>query len=135
MKARLVDLDKDHEMLCEWWASHGWKDGVVRHALPRLGVIVTDDKDLPLSAGFLYSCDGCSFGLIEWVVSNPNAKPIQVYKSIYVLLGELKELAFKVGSTTLGASLKNKGLIKLYKRHGFVTTDLESTNMLFSIGG
>lgn len=137
MKARLVNLDEDYAMLCAWWKAHGWDDGLPRHALPPIGIVVTDDKDKPLSAGFLYNCDGTSFGLIEWVVSNPDISGRLVYKSIFVLLGELKELAFKTGSflLTAGVHKSHRGLAKLYEKCGFQTVDNNMIGLIHNIGG
>ena len=50
--ARLIELEADYPMICEWWTAHGWP-AVPRDMLPKLGCIVELDG-VPKAAAWLF---------------------------------------------------------------------------------
>ena len=72
MQSRSWDRDKDYDTLVKWWTQ--WEFGIVpKECLPPDGIVVEHDG-VPVCAGGLYVCDGTTFGLMEWLVTNKDAK-------------------------------------------------------------
>ena len=79
-------LPKDYEAVSEWWQKHGWSP-VPLGMLP-CGVVVENK-----AAGFLYQDKDVPYGMVEWVVANPENTPRESFKAIDLILKELIAMA------------------------------------------
>jgi hypothetical protein len=122
MKIRPWDRDKDYDTLVQWW--NQWEFGVVpKECLPPDGVIV-EDSDMPVCAGGLYVCDGTAFGLMEWLVTDKNAKPRIVHKCLKQCIDSIMELAKTKKLKLVYTATKQQALHKRYtKYHNMVLTE------------
>lgn len=121
-----------YKKLEEAWKGHNWPVVPASH-LPSNGLVVVDeDTGQFLSAGFIYRTDS-PIGWMEWIVTNPEAKIKKRTNSLNYLVSSLVGLAKEMGVQTLFATLKSKGLVKLYKKHGLRETEKEATNMIGKI--
>ncbi len=126
MKSRRA-LTTDYEELCRWWKGHGWTPMPV-HLLPTGWIIEKDGK--PLCAGFVYKAEGVPVAYFEYIVSNPDLKPIESYRAIDFLFEKVTEyLEFNMIQACF-AKLNTKGLIKMYKRHNFIEGDTNMKDMV-----
>jgi len=109
-------LPVDYEMLCVWWRKHGWSP-VPLPALPE-GVTVEGR-----AAGFLYRAVGVPYGMIEWVVANPENSPVESYKAVDMVLKELIKMAEQYDILALQGNVYGSGLPKIYEHNGFILGD------------
>lgn len=89
MRARL-HTENDLETLNHWYKGHGGT-GIDAGCLPKIGIIVED-----IAAGFLYRTDS-DIAFLDNFVSNPNAKPREVYRAINFILEHLTQAAVEMG--------------------------------------
>ena len=122
MQTRPWDRDKDYDTLVQWW--NQWEFGVVpKECLPPAGVIV-EHGDMPVCAGGLYVCDGTAFGLMEWLVTDKNAKPRIVHKCLKQCIDSIMELAKTKKLKLVYTATKQQALHKRYtKYHNMVLTE------------
>ena len=117
MNCRRFFID-DYEEICGWWVAHGW-DAVPLEFLP-MGFLVEKDGKKKC-AGFLYRDVSAPFAMLEWVVSNPENKGTESYRAIDRLLGEMVRFCEDNAIRAIYSKLVNKGLEKLYNKHGFAS--------------
>lgn len=120
--------DALYSMICQWWDGHGWT-AVPREMLPPHGYVVfLEDK--PIAAAFLYKGVDCSFGFMDWVISDPKSSHSERDIALSVLLNHIQEVAKAIGLKAYVTMTKNKSLIKKYSEKNFVPTDTETTVFL-----
>ena len=125
--ARLIELEADYPMVCEWWTAHGWP-AVPRDMLPKLGCLVELDG-VPKAAAWLYMDNSVGVAMLEWTVTNPGNTPRESLRSINHLLGALKEVALENDYGVVLAALKNEGLIRAFEKFGFHNNDSGITHL------
>jgi hypothetical protein len=117
----------DYPMLCGWWEAHGFP-AVPMLRLPPLGIIYDDT-----AAGFLYMDNGGSgVAMIEWLVTNPEAKPMAAAKALAKVVAALKAEAKRMEYAMILTTCRQPSLAKLLERCGFQITD---TGMIHLLGG
>jgi len=116
---------EDYPMLEAWWKAHGWPP-VPQDALSEFGMIAHTEKH-ELCAGWLYLMTKY-WGLIEFVVVNPEAPRKDRKVGVELLLGRLIQEAKLFNVKALFSSLKSNGLIRLYVKNGFKVTEHNMTN-------
>lgn len=127
MKLRLY-VPEDHATLAKWWEGHGWP--VLSPAvLPKLGVVAGND-DGDVAAGFAYMDNSVGVAMMEWVVTNPAASPMQSLRGINAVVEFLKAEVKALGYGVMLTSCRQPGLVKLYERQGFSKTDEGVTHLL-----
>jgi len=120
---------KTYGMLKKWWNAHGW-EGMAPIVLHTLGVVAYDDK-FPVCAGFLYMTNsGCGLAQIEWVVSNPDAKPMQAARSISALIEHLTKQANDLDYGVVMTAVNQPSLVRLFERANFKKTDSGMTHLI-----
>lgn len=125
--------DEDHAMIAEWWTRQGWPV-IPLHLLSTTGYIIWDDETTtPLCAGWLY-IQNSSWGLVEWIVSNPDAGIKKKAAAIRFLVSHLKEVGASVGNPILFTFTKQRGLRKTLERAGFKVSDENMTHLVISNG-
>jgi|TARA_Y100000389_G_C17333048_1_gene449170 hypothetical protein len=122
MQSRSWDRDKDYETLVKWW--NQWEFGVVpKECLPPDGIVVEHDG-VPVCAGGLYVCDGTAFGLMEWLVTDKDAKQRIVHNCLKQCIDEIIQLAKTKKLKLVYTATKEQALHKRYtKYHNMVLTE------------
>lgn len=110
------DCKKNYDMVVSWWNARGFPP-VSIEALPTNGFVAVDAEG-PICAGWLYMTDSCLTWL-EWIVANPQAKPIRLAKGLSRMLNHIKLTADTLGYTRVFTSMEHRGLIKFMRRMGF----------------
>ncbi len=115
-----------HEEVCRWWRHYDWGE-IPLSLLPARGFVVKDN-DLLVCACWIYEDKTSAFGMLEWVVANPDINSIKSVKGLHLLIDTASKYASQHG-LILHTTVRVKGLIKLYEKYGFITADEEMTNM------
>jgi hypothetical protein len=122
IKLRLItDLAKDYEVIKDFWPRHGWPMLPIG-ALTTMGM-VAEEGDTILAACWIYTATNSSLAMMEWMVTNPDASPLQAAKAVNFLAGFAIEETKRRGYSVLFTTCKNKGLERVYERAGFEKTD------------
>lgn len=133
MQIRLTQ-PQDYPLLQQWWKWH-------RFSAPpidmldnlRFGIMVYDGET-QICAGFLFFTNAKAYGLLEYIVSNPEVKEKNTRKQALILLiNTLIEMAQSKGVKTLYSSLKNQNLIQHYTQCGFLTGSTNTTEMIINL--
>ena len=125
------DPDMHYGTVAAWWGGHDWPVVPVE-ALPPIGIIVGD-----YAAGWLYKTERSPWGWLEWIVTNPmysgDGISRDTHKAVSVLVETLLRTAQAIGCKWVFTSTESTGLITMYERHGFQTTDKEFTNLICNL--
>jgi len=121
----------DHPWLSQWYEAHDFSAPPLG-ILPPYGIISVDESDTPMAAGFLYKSDG-GIAWLEWLVSNPEVKPLAAAKHLKRVIGHMKSQAVLYGYNVVFTSMHHRGLIKLMQRCGFVVGDKGMTNLIWEV--
>lgn len=133
MKTRLIDIHGDDQplfsMFTEWWKAHGWP-GVALPILPKCGILVEDDNDMGLAAGWLYMDNSVGVAMLEWTVTNPNATAKQSYLAIAMLVQSAREVAKSLDYGVIITTARQHSLARCLQRNGFIQTDTGMTHLI-----
>ena len=134
MQSRPWDRDKDYNTLVKWW--NQWEFGVVpKECLPLDGVII-EDAGVPVCAGGLYVCDGTAFGLMEWLVTDKDAKQRIVHRCLKRCIDDIMQLAITKKLKLVYTATKEQALHKRYtKYHDMVLTESNVKTFLRDLDG
>lgn len=127
----LVDFktDEHYDEVCRWWREHSnWDEPIPKEVLAPDGLVIPG-----VCAGWIYHSE-VAFSYMEWLVANPDQPGKVVYKGLRLLVDALKEKAYDKGKSMIYTSVKHEGLIRLYKKCGFIEGDTGMTNMI-CLGG
>ena len=125
----IEEYTKDHyQLLAEWWKGHGW-DAVPAQVLPKLGVLGTVN-DKPCAAGFVYMDNSVGVAMMEWVVTDPSANPLNVYKALKEVQEYLCRRVKELGYGVILTSCKQESLAKFYQKQEFHKTDEGLTHFI-----
>ena len=113
---RSWNREEDYATLISWWEDHEF-GSVPCDLLPPLGVIVESDGK-PIAAAGLYTCDGTSFGFMDWVVVDPNAPMRISHKAITLCLDTIIKVAEDKGLKLMYTCTKHEALWKRYTKNG-----------------
>lgn len=121
--------DELYGVLCSWWKLHGWTC-MPRALLPKTGhVSFVEDK--PVIAGFLYKMEDCCFGVIAWVVGNPESTSEERSIGFSELLESFKVKSKEMGIVGLWTSVPGgNNLVNRYLENGFKIADNEAKNLM-----
>lgn len=125
---KIFNAEADYPMVSEWWIAHGW-NAVPVGVLPKLGIIAEMDGG-PVAAGWLYMDNSIGVSMLEWMVSNPEAKPKSVYRSIKAIAEFLKGQAKEFGYSVMLTTCKQESLARVYEKAGFQRTDTEMIHLV-----
>lgn len=130
MEVRAFEFGRDYPEICEWWRAGGWSY-VPKSALSQIGSIV-EEGDLKIAAAWLY-ITGSGLCQLEWLVTNPEAKPKQRVKAIKKCIKSLGKLGKAGGAELVFTSLNNDALIRIYQKCGFGITEKNMTNLIWRL--
>lgn len=133
MNSRWITTE-DYDTLVEWWKF--WRFcPPTREVLPDnglSGIVVTDDNDTPICAGFIYYTNS-PIAWIEFIVSNPDVKDKKTrHDSLVFLINELSGTALLNNRKVIYSSLKNENLMNKYVECGFQKGGSNTTEMIKS---
>lgn len=133
MKSRWITTE-DYDTLVEWWKF--WRFcPPTREVLPDnglSGIVVTDNDDTPICAGFIYYTNS-PIAWIEFIVSNPRIKDKKTrHDSLVFLINELSGTALLNNRKVIYSSLKNENLMNKYVECGFQKGGSNTTEMIKS---
>lgn len=112
-------------MLTSWWQGHGWPP-VIKRVLPPLGVIYADT-----AAGWLYMDNGgTGVAMMEWLVTNPNAKPLDAARALRKVVAFLKSEAKRMAYPIILTTCRQPSLARLLGRDGFEVSDKEMIHLI-----
>lgn len=117
---RAVSEEDYDNVLLKWWKIWGW-EAPPKDFLPETGLIVSKGN-IDICAGFLYLTNS-KVGLTEFVVSNKEYRDSDRGEALDFLLDCILELADKNGCKYAHVILKNKSLLRRYKRAGYIESD------------
>jgi hypothetical protein len=113
--------EEHYEMLVGWWESHGW-GGVDASVLKPIAYLVKHDDEFVLF-GVLWPICETGVCLMEWIVSNPEAKPMTVFRCLKTLTGFYEGVCRDNDFGMLFTTCKQDGLAKVHERNGFERCD------------
>jgi hypothetical protein len=131
-----VYADSDYPVMAAWWVAHGWQ-AVDKAILPKLGLVVCMqevDCDTPIVAGWLYMDNSVGVSWMEWVVSNPNATAMQVYRGMGILIDSMRDLAKSNNYGVMLTCCRQPSLVRLYEKNGFMKTDSDVIHLISTTG-
>lgn len=135
LQLRFTNKD-DYPELCNWWNWWRWKNSKPSLALLdnlKFGLMVSSEKGNNC-AGFLYFTNARAFGLLEFIISNPDIKDKKERKEAQIfLINSLLVLAKKQGIKVVFSSLRNPNLKNTYKECGFEEGSKNTTEMVFRL--
>lgn len=131
MKSRWLTTN-DYSTLVDWWKF--WRFfPPTQEVLPEngtCGIMITDDNDNEICAGFLYFTNS-PIAWIEFIVSNYNVKDKNVRnQALLLLINELSSIAKDNGRNVIYSSLKNENLMNKYLESGFIKGGVNATEMI-----
>lgn len=112
---------EQYPLVKAWWDGHGWP-GVPQVVLPKLGVVGSIDG-IPVAAGWLYMDNSVGVSMLEWIVSDPDARPRCVAVAICSIVRFLRAEAKSLGYGVMLSTCQQDSLSKLLVREGFEVTD------------
>tara|TARA_R100000808_G_C2154137_1_gene164924 strand:+ start:1261 stop:1671 length:411 start_codon:yes stop_codon:yes gene_type:complete len=123
MKLNVLPLKEgDYDnILCDWWKDWRWTPPS-KDFLPENGNggFIVYDKDTPICAGFMYLTNAKA-AWCDWIISNRHYKDRQNRKAaLELLVKTISDTAEQKGNKYVYALIKNKPLINVYKKIGYV---------------
>ncbi len=89
-------LDEDlYKIVCSWWEHYKWT-GVPINVLPARSYVYFDEEK-PLCFGSLYKDETADFGMMDWIVANPDSTPEQRENAIREMEGHIRKVAEEIG--------------------------------------
>ena len=136
MKLNIIPLQQgDYEnILCKWWKDWRWTPPS-KDFLPDNGEggWIVYDNDMPVCAGFMYLTNSKAVWC-DWIISNFEYKDRQKRKEALELLVQTISLtAEDLGKKYVYALIKNKPLINVYKKIGYVEGSTYTHEMIKTI--
>lgn len=118
---REFDRERDYGRVCGWWKGHGW-DAVPLAALPKLGAFAhRDGRDT--AAAWLYMDNSVGVCMLEWLVTDPEAKPRDALRAINRITDFFTHSALAMDYGVMLATCRQASLAKVHGKNGFHKTD------------
>lgn len=133
MKLNIIPLQQgDYEnILCKWWKDWRWTPPS-KDFLPDNGEggWIVYDNDMPVCAGFMYLTNSKAVWC-DWIISNFEYKDRQKRKeALELLVHTISLTAEDLGKKYIYALIKNKPLVNVYKKVGFVEGDAYTQELI-----
>jgi len=132
MELRRYNSNNDYPDVAKWWLIHGWPEALPQNVLSPYGVIV-EEAGKGICCGWLYLTIGTPIAWIGFVVSNPDAGNIKIYKAMKLMLAELVDMAKERDKTLVYTSFNRKGLNHALGELGFIEGGLNCTESVLKI--
>tara|TARA_Y100001973_G_C5181206_1_gene325024 strand:- start:503 stop:913 length:411 start_codon:yes stop_codon:yes gene_type:complete len=133
MKLNIIPLQQgDYEnILCKWWKDWRWTPPS-KDFLPDNGEggWIVYDNDMPVCAGFMYLTNSKAVWC-DWIISNFEYKDRQKRKeALELLVHTISLTAEDLGKKYIYALIKNKPLVNVYKKVGFIEGDAYTQELI-----
>lgn len=113
-------IEEDYDVLVEWWKF--WRfPAPDRRMLPdygKGGIIVFDEENRPICAGFYYHTNS-DITWIEFIVANPLQTKENRENGLLFLIEKLKYICKEYGYVLAFSSIKNENLLNKMVQSGF----------------
>lgn len=119
MEVRSFKIE-DYDMLCEWWKAWGWTPPPADF-LPSSGFVVESNGSC-VCAGFAYLTNS-KVGWSEFIISSKDYKEDDRSECLDLLIDTINIFLKQMNYKYVFTSVKHKGLIDRYKKHGFALND------------
>lgn len=119
--------DSLYQTICSWWIAHNWPV-LPKEMLPKRGYMAFLGEK-PIIAGFLYKDETSAFGMMEWMISNPDSSREQRDESFKELIKHVQEVSKEIGVRFLFTTTSKESLINRYKDAGFLVSDQSVTHL------
>lgn len=123
---KLLD-DELYPIVCSWWKAAGMEP-FPRDMLPRHSYVVSTDK--PVIAGFLYKEETAKFGLLGWIISNPESSRTERRECLNTVLDLLYQKAKEEGLRAIFTFMKHDFLVEKLKQDGFTELSNDSIQLI-----
>tara|TARA_R100001530_G_scaffold33585_1_gene26341 strand:- start:128 stop:538 length:411 start_codon:yes stop_codon:yes gene_type:complete len=136
MKLNVLPLTETdyEEILCQWWKDWRWTPPS-RDFLPDNGTggFMVYDDTTPICAGFMYLTNSKAVWC-DWIISNFRYKDKQKRRdALLLLVRTISNLAEDLDKKFIYALIKNKPLVDVYKKVGFVEASTYTHEMIKTI--
>jgi len=124
--------DNDYEdVLVGWWKDWRWTPPAKDFLSDKGYMVYCDDE--PVCAGFMYVTNSKAVWC-DWIISNLKYKDRQKRKeALELLVQTISDDAERMGKKYIYALIKNKPLINVYKKVGFVEGSTYTHEMIKTI--
>lgn len=116
-----------YSILCNWWQSHGWP-AIPKELLSSRGYISCLNEK-PIIAGFLYKDETSTFGMMEWIIANPESTQEERTVAFKELVDHVVEEAGKIGVKFMFTVVKSDSLKNRFLENGFNITETQMTHL------
>lgn len=113
---RQID-DELYQIVCGWWEKHGWPV-IPKNMLGNDGYMIFIGEK-PIMSAYLYKAENASYGMIEWVLSNPESTHEERTQVFDLLMDHLAVLAKDKKIACVQMFAKNKRLEDRLVKSGF----------------
>ena len=122
--------ENDYEVICKWWKWWRWPV-LPKESLPDNGKsgFIIERNNVPIVACFLLVTNS-KWGILEWVVSNPEYKQKDRKKAIEKLITEAEEVCRQMGMKHIFSVVKNQHLINTHKKLGWFVDEQPSHEII-----
>jgi len=130
----MFDPATDHQIVAKWWEGHGWP-AVPALMLPKLGLVAffAGETIEDAAAAWLYMDNSAPVCWLEYMVSNPDVAPKQVYAALKHIDAYLTAEAKINGYSFMLTTCRQESLVKFHEKNGFTATDHNVTHMVKSL--
>ena len=131
LNIRPLQYSDYEDILKGWWVDWRWTPPS-RDFLPEDGEggFIVYDGDTPICGGFMYITNSKA-AWCDWIISNRHYKDRQKRKeALELLVQTISNKAEGLGKKYVYALIKNKPLINVYKKVGFIEGDTYTHEMI-----
>jgi len=113
--------DRHYQLICEWWQAHNFPIVSKEFVSTRGFIFCSDEK--PIVAAWVMKEETCGFGMLEWLVFNPEATSEERETGFRELVSHCETVAKEIGVKGLLTTTNNQNLAKRFLNHGFHKSD------------
>lgn len=127
MEARIIDLDKDLNIIAKWWKDFDGTE-INSRVFSDTGVMVSVDEE-NICAGWLFETNSeCC--MIGWFVANQEADKNLIDEGLRFLTKRIETLARKRGYGIIMTYSENKSMIKRLTSLDYMEGDIHITQLI-----
>lgn len=123
--------DDLYKLICTWWEAHSWP-ALPQELLPKRGYVIYINEK-PVIAGFVYKDETSGFGMLEWIVSNPESTKEERDEGFRELVAHVESVGREIGIKFLFTYANHVSLIQKYQSNGFMVVDQNNTHLIKEI--
>ena len=106
-----------YQVLCGWWQSYGWPIAP-KNILPKRGYVSFIGEN-PMCAGFLYKDEDADFGVMDYIVCNPDSAPEERATAIDEIEKHIRGVAKSIGIVLLMTMSSTEKLTEKLEKTGY----------------